>query len=83
MGYYTWDLEAQRGEAKRGRPKQSYLSTLIRDVGTKIKEELGTLMWDRDLWRRISAIGWTYFRLSSSSSIDMTLTKVVESLTRS
>ena len=48
-------------EAKRGRPKQSYLSTLIRDVGTKIKEELGTLMWDRDLWRRISAIGWTYF----------------------
>ena len=23
----TWEPEAQRGEAKRGRPKQSYLST--------------------------------------------------------
>ena len=35
----TWEPEAQRGEAKRGRPnaKQSYLSTLIRDVGTKTK----------------------------------------------
>ena len=32
--------EAQRGEAKRGRPEQSYLSTLIRVVGTKTKEEL-------------------------------------------
>ena len=51
--------EAQRGEAKRGRPKQSYLSTLIRDVGTKTKEELRTLMRDRDLWRRISAIDRT------------------------
>ena len=51
----TWEPEAQRGEAKKGRPKQSYLSTLIRDVGTKTKEELRTLMRDRDLWRRISA----------------------------
>ena len=55
----TWEPEAQRGEAKRGRPKQSYLSTLIRDVGTKPKEELRTLMRDRDLWRRISAIDRT------------------------
>ena len=55
----TWEPEAQRGEAKRGRPKQSYLSTLIRDVGTKTKEELRTLMRDRDLWRRISAIDRT------------------------
>ena len=45
----TWEPEAQRGEAKRDRPKQSYLSTLIRDVGTKTKEELRTLMRDRDL----------------------------------
>ena len=28
----TWELEASRGEAKRGRPRQSYLSTLLRDV---------------------------------------------------
>ena len=52
----TWEPEAQSGEAKRGRPKQSYLSTLIRDLGTKTKEELQTLMRDSDLWRRISAI---------------------------
>ena len=43
-------------EANRGRPKQNYQSTLIRDVGTKIKEELRTLRRDRDLWSRISAI---------------------------
>ena len=40
----TWEPEAQRGEAKRGRPEQSYLSTLAMDVGTGIKEELQTLM---------------------------------------
>ena len=55
----TWEPEAQRGDAKRGRPKRSYLSTLIKDVGTKTKEELRTLMRDRDLWRRISAIDRT------------------------
>ena len=44
---------------KRGRPKQSYLSTLIRDVGTKTKKELRTLMRDRDLWGRIYAIDRT------------------------
>ena len=48
-----------RGEAKRGRPKQSYMSTLIRDVGIKTKEELRTLIRDRDLRRRISAIDRT------------------------
>ena len=32
---------------------------LIRDAGTKTKEELRTLMRDRDLWRRISAIDRT------------------------
>ena len=48
-----------RQKAKRSRPKQSYLSKLIRDVGTKTKEELRTLMRDRDLWRKISAIDRT------------------------
>ena len=55
----TWEPDAQRGEAKRSRPKQSYLSTLILDVGTKTKEGLRTLMRDIDLWRRISAIDRT------------------------
>ena len=32
----TYESEAERG-AKRGRPMLSYLSTLIRDVGTKNK----------------------------------------------
>ena len=40
----TWEPEARSGKAKWGRPKQDYLSTLIRDVGTKTKEELRTLM---------------------------------------
>ena len=31
-------------EANGGRPKQSYLSTLIRDDGTKTKKELRTLL---------------------------------------
>ena len=46
-----WEPEAQRGEAKRGRPKQTLTS--------KTKEELRTLMRYRDLWRRISAIDRT------------------------
>ena len=32
-----------------GRPRQSYLSTLLRDVGINTKEELRTLMRDRDI----------------------------------
>ena len=28
-----WESEAGHGEIKRGRPKQSYLNTLLRDVG--------------------------------------------------
>ena len=33
----TWEPEARRGEAKRGRHRQSYLSTLLRDVGINTK----------------------------------------------
>ena len=51
----TWEPEARRGEAKRGRPRQSYLSTLLKDVGINTKEEVRTLMWDRCIWRKISA----------------------------
>ena len=29
----TWEPEARRGETRRGGPRQSYLSTLLRDVG--------------------------------------------------
>ena len=50
-----WEPEARRRETKRGRTRQSYLSTLPRDVGINTKEELRTLMWDRDIWRKISA----------------------------
>ena len=42
-----------------GRPRQSYLSTLLRDVGIISKEELRTLMQDRDIWREISAVDRT------------------------
>ena len=43
----TLKPEARRGEAKRGyRPRQSYLSMLLRDVGINTKEELRTLMRD-------------------------------------
>ena len=51
----TWEPEARRGETRRGTPRQSYLSTLLRDVGINTKEELRTLMRDRDIWRKISA----------------------------
>ena len=44
----TWELEARRGETKRGRPRLP--------VGINTKEELQTLMRDRDVWRKISAV---------------------------
>ena len=55
----TCEPEARRGETRRGRPRQSYLSTLLRDVGINTKEELRTLMRDRDIWRKISAVDRT------------------------
>ena len=55
----TWEPKPRRGETRRGRPRQSYLSTLLRDVGINTKEELRTLMRDRDIWRKISAVDRT------------------------
>ena len=55
----SWEPEARRGETKRDRPRQRYLSTLLRDVGINKKEELRTLMWDRDIWRKKSAVDRT------------------------
>ena len=54
-----WEPEVGNGEIKRGRPKQSYPSMLLRDVGTKTKEELRTLMRDRDVWREVSTVDRT------------------------
>ena len=51
--------EPVHGKAPRGRPRQSYLSTLLRDVGTNSKEELRTLMRDRDVWRGMSGLDRT------------------------
>ena len=58
-GLVTWDPEAKRGEAKRDRSRQSYLSTLLRNVGMNTKEKLRTLMRDRDICRKISAVDLT------------------------
>ena len=54
-----WEPEVGSGETKRGRPKQSYPSMLLRDVGTISKEELRTLMRDRDVWREVSTVDRT------------------------
>ena len=55
-----WEPEAKRGETKRGSPRQSYLSTFIlRDVWIVTKEELQTLVQDRVIWRKISAVDRT------------------------
>ena len=65
----TWEPEAKRGETKRVRPRQSYLSTLLTDVGinTCTKEELRTLMGDRDIQRKISAVDRTKLLLNCGS----------------
>ena len=41
---------------------------LLKEVGTNSKEELRTLMRDRDIWRGLSGVDRTEFRHSSSSS---------------
>ena len=33
---------------------QTYSSLLLKEVGTNSKEELRTLMWERDIWRGLS-----------------------------
>ena len=42
--------EAMHGRAQQGRPRQSYLPMLLKEVGTtNSKEELRTPMRDRDI----------------------------------
>ena len=60
--------EPVHGRAQQVRPRQSYLSMLLKEVGTNSKEELRTLMRDRDIWRGLSGVDQTKFRHSSSSS---------------
>ena len=78
-----WEFEVH-GEVKRDRPKHSYLSTLVREFGTKTKEELRILMRESDLWRKISAIYRTLFRLSSyhtnNLSVNMVIDRMIEIL---
>ena len=51
--------EPMHGRAQQGRPRQSYLSMLLKEVGTNSKEELRTLMRDRDIWRELSGVDRT------------------------
>ena len=51
--------EPMHGRAQQGRPRQSYLSMLLKEVGTNSKEELRTLMRDRDIWRGLSGVDRT------------------------
>ena len=39
--------------------RQSYLSMLLKEVGTNSKAELRTLMRDRDIWRGLSGVDRT------------------------
>ena len=41
---------------------------LLKEVGTNSKEELRTLMRDRDIWRGLSGVDRPWFRHSSSSN---------------
>ena len=52
--------EPMHGRAQQlGGPRQSYLSMLLKEVGTNSKEELRTLMRDRDIWRGLSGVDRT------------------------
>ena len=51
--------EPMHGRTQQGRIRQSYLSMLLKEVGTNFKEELQTLMRDRDIWRRLSGVDRT------------------------
>ena len=55
----TWEPDARQEGTKRVRPRQSYLSTLLRDFEINNKEDLRTLMRDMDIRRKISAIDRT------------------------
>ena len=63
----TGKPKAEQRETKSGRPRQSYLLTLLWDAGMNTKEKLQALMRDR-IWRKISKVDRTLLRLSSSCS---------------
>ena len=48
--------EPMHGRSQQGRPRQSYLSMLLKEVGTNSKEKLQTLMRDMDIWRGLSGV---------------------------
>ena len=54
-----YNLCSMHRRAQQGRPRISYLSMLLKEVGTNSKEELRTLMRDRDIWRGLSGVDWT------------------------
>ena len=43
--------EPTHGTRRRGRPKATYLDTLMRDTGATCAHDLANLMEDRDVWR--------------------------------
>ena len=61
--------DLMHGRAQQGRPRQSYLSMLLKEVGTNSKEKLRTLMRDRDIWRGLSGVNQTQFRHCCKSVI--------------
>ena len=50
----VWEPDSVLGRAQRGRPRASYVSMLLKDVGTENKEELRALMRDRVIWKKFS-----------------------------
>ena len=51
--------EPLHGRAKQGRPRRIYVFMLMKEVRTNSKEELRTLMLDRDIWRGLSGVDRT------------------------
>ena len=43
--------EPTHGKRRQGRPKATYVDTLMRDTGATSAHDLATLMGDRDVWR--------------------------------
>ena len=51
--------EPMHDRAQQGRPRQSFLLMLLKEVGTNSQEEPRTLMRDRDIWSRLSDVDRT------------------------
>ena len=49
-----WEPKNVYGGTQKGRPKTNFVSTICRDVGIEQKEELRTLMLNKDIWKLIS-----------------------------